>query len=65
MKAVRTWVLIADGRRARVFESRGKGAALTVVESMTLNTELPPSRDLGTDRPGRSFESVGIRQYPV
>jgi len=65
MKAARTWVLIADGRRARVFECRGKGAALTVVEGTTLDTELLPSRELGTDRPGRSFDSVGCTRHAM
>ncbi len=54
MKPIRTWVLIADAARARVFEARGKGHGLTAVRDMTLDAELAPSRDLGTDRPGRS-----------
>jgi protein required for attachment to host cells len=65
MKKVRTWVLIADGSRARVFESRGKGTGLTAVEGMTLDAELPPSRALGTDRPGRTFESVGSARHAM
>lgn len=65
MKPIRTWVLIADGRRARVFESMGKGTGLTAVQDMALDTELPPSRELGTDRPGRSFESVGSTRHAL
>ena len=65
MKRIRTWVLIADGRRARVFETRGKGTGLTVVQDMALDTELPPSRALGNDRPGRSFESVGSVRHAM
>jgi protein required for attachment to host cells len=48
-----------------VFERRGRGAALTVVQNMALDTELPPSRELGTDRPGRSFESVGSTRHAM
>lgn len=65
MKQVRTWVLIADARRARVFESRGKGTGLTAVQGMILDAELSPSRALGTDRPGRAFESVGSARHAM
>jgi protein required for attachment to host cells len=65
MKQVRTWVLIADAARARVFETKGKGTGLTVVDDMSLDAELAPSRELGSDRPGRSFESVGSTRHAM
>jgi protein required for attachment to host cells len=65
MKSIRTWVLIADAARARVFEARGKGRGLAAVQDMTLDAELAPTRDLGTDRPGRSFESVGSTRHAM
>jgi len=65
MKPIRTWVLIADAARARVFEARGKGHGLTIVPDMNLDGELAPSRELGTDRPGRSFESVGSMRHAM
>jgi protein required for attachment to host cells len=65
MKPIRTWVLIADAARARVFEARGKGHGLTIVQDMSLDAELAPSRDLGADRPGRSFESVGSTRHAM
>jgi protein required for attachment to host cells len=65
MKPIRTWVLIADAARARVFEARGKGRGLTTVQDMSLDAELAPSRDLGTDRPGRSFDSVGNARHAM
>jgi protein required for attachment to host cells len=65
MKPIRTWVLIADAARARVFETRGKGTGLTVVPDMSLDAELAPSHLLGTDRPGRSFESVGRTRHAM
>jgi protein required for attachment to host cells len=65
MKPTRTWVVIADAARARVFESRGKGTGLTAVEDMRLDAELAPSREIGTDRPGRSFESVGSARHAI
>jgi protein required for attachment to host cells len=65
MKPIRTWVLIADAARARVFEARGKGTGLSVVPDMSLDAEIAPSRALGTDRPGRSFESVGSARHAM
>jgi protein required for attachment to host cells len=65
MKPTRTWVLIADAARARVFETRGKGTGLTMVSGMTFDAELAPSHMLGTDRPGRSFESVGSTRHAM
>jgi protein required for attachment to host cells len=65
MKQKRTWVLIADARRARVFETRGKGSGLTPVQGMALDAELLPSHELGTDRPGRTFESVGSTRHAL
>jgi protein required for attachment to host cells len=65
VKPIRTWVVIADAARARVFETMGKGTGLTAVEDMALEAELAPSRELGTDRPGRSFESVGSTRHAM
>ena len=65
MKPIRTWVLIADAARARVFERRGKGTGLTVVSDMAFDAELAPSHMLGTDRPGRSFESIGSIRHAM
>jgi protein required for attachment to host cells len=65
MKPIRTWVVIVDAARARVFETRGKGTGLTAVADMALDAELAPSREIGTDRPGRTFESVGSTRHAM
>ena len=65
MKPIRTWVLIADAARARVFETMGKGTGLTAVSDMAFDAKLAPSHMLGTDRPGRSFESVGSVRHAM
>jgi protein required for attachment to host cells len=57
MKAKRTWILIADGSRAKVLESHGPVSDLVPVEDMAIAKELPANRDLQENRPGRSFES--------
>jgi protein required for attachment to host cells len=65
MKPIRTWVLIADAARARVFETRGRGSGLTPVADMTLETTLLPSHEIGSDRPGRSFDSAGVGRHAM
>jgi protein required for attachment to host cells len=65
MKPIRTWVVIADAARARVFETRGRGTGLTPVSDMALDADLAPSREIGTDRPGRTFESVGSTRHAM
>jgi protein required for attachment to host cells len=65
IKPIRTWVVIADAARARVFETRGRGTGLTAIDGLALEADLPPNRELGTDRPGRSFESVGGTRHAM
>ena len=50
MKTGKTWILIADGGHARVLETTGMGHDLSQVQLMASASELPPSRELGTDR---------------
>lgn len=57
MKPTRTWILIADGGRARVLENLGPGKGIAEVAGMAMATVLPAAHDLSSDRPGRTFES--------
>jgi protein required for attachment to host cells len=63
MKRKRTWVLIADGGHAKVFQSEGRGSELAPVEGMVFAADLPANRDILTDRPGRAFESQGRARH--
>jgi protein required for attachment to host cells len=69
MKPPRIWVLIADGGRAKVLESVRPGIPLREVQGLAFTNDLPRSRDILADRPGRSFESVGgarhAQEYPA
>ena len=60
-----TWILVADGQRARLVENKGPGKGLQPVTAEPLLHPDPPSRDLGTDRPGRVAESVGGARHAV
>lgn len=57
MKATVTWILIADGARARVLEHKGPGKGLNEVPNLTFADDHLRSGDIMTDRPGRSFAS--------
>jgi len=53
-----TWVLVADGSRARLFR-RHKDRSLIEQESLVCPEERLPDRDRVADRSGRSFDSRG------
>lgn len=56
------WVLVCDGRKALILEVAGKMTAphLVLKEEKTADDAL--ARALGTDRPGRVYQSVGRRR---
>jgi protein required for attachment to host cells len=57
----RTWVVVADGSRARFLEPDEDMRLLvpTGQSEMTAAEARRPARDLVTDRPGRGFASAG------
>ena len=65
MRPVVTWVLLADGTRARVLSNNGPGRGLSAVEGLSFQSPAPPSRELESDRPGRTFQSHGVRRHTL
>lgn len=61
MKATRTWILIADGSRARIFLNDGPGRGLRPAVGNEFATDLPPTREVVADRPGTAVPSAGPR----
>lgn len=57
MKPTITWILIADGARARVLEHKGPGKGLNEVPGLEFADDHLRSGDVMADRPGRSFDS--------
>ena len=57
MKAKRTWILVADGAKARVFELAGIGKGIRQLPGLEESISLPANHELQDDRPGRAFES--------
>lgn len=58
-KLKKTWVLVADGARARIFSQTGAKAALEPVLTEEDAQSRQPTRDLGTDKPGRAQARIG------
>ena len=59
MKPTVTWVLLADGSQAKVFQHSGPGTGLTPVQDLLFEEEALQAREIVTDRPGRAFSSAG------
>lgn len=59
MKAKVTWILVADGASAKVFEHNGPGKGLRVVTDLVFEQTPLKAGEIMADRPGRSFSSVG------
>lgn len=59
MKPVITWILVADGARARVLENTGPGKGLSEVDGLEFANEHLAARDIMADKPGRTFASAG------
>jgi protein required for attachment to host cells len=58
----KSWIVVADGGRALIMRNDGDAQApkLTVVRKY--GEQVPPTRDQGTDKPGRTNASVGINR---
>jgi protein required for attachment to host cells len=65
MKPTRTWVVVADGARARLFAHIGAGTGLEPVADGVMEGSRAPERELGTDAPGRAFDSIGGQRHAV
>ena len=52
-----TWLVVADGRRARIFSARAGDTGLTELHDLIGDDRA--TREIGTDKPGRAMESAG------
>jgi protein required for attachment to host cells len=58
-------VLVSDGRRALFLRNKGTPKAPELVLERGLESENPPTREHGTDRPGRKPGSDGVSKSAV
>ena len=60
-----TWILVADGARARVLMNKGIGKGLEPAINGEIARDVPPTRELGTDRPGRSQQRGTTARHAI
>jgi protein required for attachment to host cells len=61
----KTYVLIADGARARLFVTdKGREGLRPALDQEFIGTNLR-SREIGSDRPGRAFDSAGYGRHAM
>lgn len=65
MKPNRTWIVIADGARARILQNDGPGKGLSTVTPEDLTIPHPPTREVGTDKPGRVHDRFGPGRHSM
>jgi protein required for attachment to host cells len=58
MKPTITWIVIADGDQAKVFEHEGPGKGLKVVQGLQFEQEHLQAREIMADKPGRGHSSA-------
>ncbi len=64
-KHKKTWVVIADGARARIFLNSGPGTGLTPALDHDLTGANLSSHEIGSDRPGVTFSSAGPGRHAL
>ncbi len=63
MRKTITWVVVANGTKARVLENTGPGRGLVEVEDGVFAGPNRPDREVVSDRPGRTFDSHGVGRH--
>jgi protein required for attachment to host cells len=61
----KAWVLVADSSRARIFAVDTPRGPLREIEDLVHPPSRLHDRELGTDRPGRSFDSAGEGRHAM
>ncbi len=56
------YVFVGDGRKALFLRNDGDAMFPNLKTEQVMTNDNPPTREQGTDKPGRSFSSVGARR---
>jgi protein required for attachment to host cells len=65
MKPLRTYILVADGARAHLLLSEGRGKPLAEVPGSDVRQDLKPDHELSAERPGRVHESANVARHAI
>lgn len=60
-----TWILVAHRAGARLFENDGPGKGLRRIEEIAHPAGRLENRQIGSDKPGRSFDSHGTGRHAL
>ncbi len=58
-------VLVGDGRRALFLRNKGTPREVELIVERELRQDNPPTREQGTDRPGRKYGTDGVSRSAV
>ena len=61
----RTWIVVANGTTARALENEGVGKGLNPAPAFEMTVASPPTRELGSDRPGRVHDRFGQGRHAM
>lgn len=61
----KTWIVVANGASARALTNTGVGKGLDPSPAFEMTAEHPPTRDLGSDRPGRVHDRFGPGRHAM
>jgi protein required for attachment to host cells len=65
MKPVRTWIVIADGARARIVKNAGPGRGVEADSNLVFRSEHRKLQEIMADKPGRGFDSTGKGRHAM
>lgn len=65
MPKQRTWIAVLDHQRLHVFHTEPPEWRLVAEPGRSREQRLPRSSELGSDRPGRSFDSLGGQRHAM
>jgi len=58
-----TWIVVADAAAARIFALNGPRQSIALDPVRELKAEIKRSREIGSDRPGRSHDRAGFGRH--
>ncbi|MEN3951056.1 host attachment protein [Iodidimonas sp. SYSU 1G8] len=61
-KKIRSWIVVADSAKARIYSNTGPKLDLALVSEIDSDGARRSSQELVTDKPGRTFSSASPRR---
>jgi protein required for attachment to host cells len=60
-----SWIVVADGSHARILANEGRGTGLSLVAEQESPQARAHTAELGTDRPGRAYDSTNPARHAM